>query len=131
MAYQLEFEIVVQSEHLDELNHVNNVVYLQWAQDIAERHWKSLADEGLQSKYRWVVIRHEIDYKLPCKLKDVLRIKTKVAEDIHGPKWGRYINIYNGQKLAVSVFSLWCLIDAFSGRPLRISDELESLLREN
>ena len=38
----LEKEILVSKNDLDDLNHVNNVVYIQWIQAIAKKHWKSL-----------------------------------------------------------------------------------------
>ena len=44
------------------MNHVNNVVYLQWVNDISEKHWNWLASPELRAKYFWVVLRHEIDY---------------------------------------------------------------------
>ena len=37
-----EQKIRVTAAHLDELQHVNNVQYLQWVQDIAGAHWQSL-----------------------------------------------------------------------------------------
>ena len=33
-------------EHIDELGHVNNAVWLQWVQDIATAHWSAVADAG-------------------------------------------------------------------------------------
>ena len=35
-------EIIVLKKHLDDLNHVNNVQYLYWAQEIAKSHWAFL-----------------------------------------------------------------------------------------
>ena len=32
----------VLKEEIDELNHVNNIVYLQWIQDVAYKHWNVL-----------------------------------------------------------------------------------------
>jgi acyl-CoA thioester hydrolase len=30
-------------QHIDELGHVNNAVWLQWVQDIAVAHWEAVA----------------------------------------------------------------------------------------
>ena len=30
-------------EHIDELGHVNNTVWVQWIQDIATAHWQAVA----------------------------------------------------------------------------------------
>jgi acyl-CoA thioester hydrolase len=47
-------DIIVKQADLDELNHVNNVVYLQWVQDVAAAHWRSLASPEILDKYFWV-----------------------------------------------------------------------------
>lgn len=127
MPYQYEIPIKIKKDHLDELNHVNNVVYLQWAQDIAKKHWMSKAPESVQKNNKWVVIRHEINYRRPCYENDPVLVKTKVANDISGPKWGRHVHIFNGESIAAEVFSIWCQIDAQSGRPLRISKEIANV----
>ncbi|MDO9039698.1 MAG: thioesterase, partial [Lutibacter sp.] len=31
--------LIVKQNDLDALNHVNNVTYLQWVQNVAEKHW--------------------------------------------------------------------------------------------
>ena len=36
-----ELQIIVPPSAIDEMNHVNNVVYLQWIQDVAKKHWES------------------------------------------------------------------------------------------
>lgn len=35
-------ERTVLPEHLDTLNHVNNVQYLYWVQEAAQAHWEAL-----------------------------------------------------------------------------------------
>jgi acyl-CoA thioester hydrolase len=42
---------------------VNNVVYLQWVQDVAEQHWNESTDSALREKLAWVVVNHFIEYK--------------------------------------------------------------------
>ena len=41
-------------EHIDELGHVNNAVWVQWIQQVAVAHWESLADPIHQDAYFWV-----------------------------------------------------------------------------
>ena len=72
--------VIVVETDIDELNHVNNVVYLQYAQDIATAHWESVASPELQEKVIWVARRHEIDYLKQALLGDKLVIKTRVGE---------------------------------------------------
>ncbi len=53
----------VEAADIEEMDHVNNTVYLRWVQDAATAHWRSIAsDEEFQS-IQWVVLRHEIDYR--------------------------------------------------------------------
>ena len=43
-----EMEIRVTKDDLDELQHVNNVRYVQWIQDIAKVYWKNRAEKEFQ-----------------------------------------------------------------------------------
>ena len=71
----------VKKGDIDVLNHVNNVVYLQWVNDIAEKHWEILSNEEINKKYFWVAIRHEIDY-----LQQAFLINKVNRTDIQGKK---------------------------------------------
>jgi acyl-CoA thioester hydrolase len=123
-----ELEIEVKPEHIDELHHVNNVVYLQWIQDVAKAHWEKLAPEEMTSKYIWMVLRHEIDYTGQAVLGDILIAKTWV-EWSEGVKSERHVEIRNkeSQKIMVKGKTLWCLLDAQSKRPNRIGDDIKSI----
>ena len=57
-----ELAVTARPEHIDELGHVNNAVWVQWIQEVALAHWYSVADPAHQDDYIWVVVRHEIDY---------------------------------------------------------------------
>src|SRR2546430_5186556 len=62
---------------IDEQNHVNNTVYLRWVQDVATAHWKSRASAEAQRAVGWIVLRHEIDYKIPAGLGDEIVLRTR------------------------------------------------------
>ncbi len=53
----------VSAADIDAQNHVNNVAYVKWIQDVAVAHWFSVTDEKMREKHTWIVLRHEIDYK--------------------------------------------------------------------
>ena len=53
---------------IDDNGHVNNVVYLRWAQDMGIAHWRSLAPPDAQATWAWIALRHEIDYRRELKL---------------------------------------------------------------
>ena len=54
---------VAEPQHIDELGHVNNTVWVQWIQDMATAHWGAVARAEDRAAYFWVVVRHEIDYR--------------------------------------------------------------------
>lgn len=121
-----QVDIVVRPGDIDDLGHVNNVVYVQWAQEVASRHWQSAAPTELQAKYLWVVLRHEIDYKHPAFLNEEIKALTWVAE-YSGPKSIRFIRFLRGEKTICEVKTTWCLLDAQQMRPTRITDQLASI----
>ena len=116
------------SEEIDELNHVNNVVYVQWVQDIAKLHWAELVENNPQENdLIWVVLRHEIDYKNQAMLDDVVTLKTWVGETA-GVKSVRHVEIYKDDKILVKAKTTWCLLDAKTFRPTRITENIYNLL---
>jgi acyl-CoA thioester hydrolase len=120
-----ETEISVPESAIDNLNHVNNVVYLQWVQDVAEHHWNKSTDAALREKLAWVVVNHFIEYKAPAFEKDILTLKTWV-ENYSGVTSERHTEIFRkaDQKLLVKAKTIWCLLDNNTGKPMRITNEL-------
>ena len=118
--------IIVAKEHLDELNHVNNVVYLQWVQDIAKAHWFSLAKEPFTNDHFWVVVRHELDYKKQAFLADEITVTTFV-ESFKGPFSVRCVEFRKEDDLLVKTKSTWCLIGRKTEKPKRVPEEIQEL----
>ncbi|MFN3841178.1 MAG: acyl-CoA thioesterase [Cyclobacteriaceae bacterium] len=118
-------EITVKAGHLDALNHVNNVVYVQWVQDVASLHWDAIASSEIKNKYSWVVLKHEIEYLSPALLKDILVVKTWV-EKSEGARSERHVEFYNKKtnKLLVRAKTSWCLLDASTMKPRRIEQDI-------
>jgi len=71
-----ELSLAIRPEDIDELNHVNNVVYLRWVQDVATAHWRVLATPAEQKEVAWVAVRHEIDYLRPAVPGDAIIART-------------------------------------------------------
>jgi acyl-CoA thioester hydrolase len=126
VSYQYSFK--VEQEHIDELNHVNNVVYLQWVNNISEQHWNLLATEEIKHKYLWVVLRHELDYLNQAFLGDEITLLTWVGESI-GVKSVRHVQVYKGKTILLRARSTWCLLEQKTLRPTRIKEDILSLLR--
>jgi acyl-CoA thioester hydrolase len=120
-----EVDITVPPTAIDNLKHVNNVVYLQWVQDVAEQHWNTSTDAALRKKIAWVVINHFIEYKTPAFENEVLTLKTWV-EKYSGVSSERHTEILRkaDNKLLVKAKTLWCMIDNATGKPMRITEEL-------
>ena len=58
-------DLQVQSEHIDELGHANNAVYVTWLERCAWQHSQSLGlgiDDYRRLDRAMAVLRHEIDY---------------------------------------------------------------------
>ena len=120
----------VTKEEIDNLNHVNNVVYVQWIQDIAGKHWQDLIKDQAKQHYIWVVIRHEIDYLKSAKLEDNITLKTWVGES-KGLKSIRYVEIFRNQDLLAKAKTTWCMLDTKTHRPLRITEDVLKILNSS
>lgn len=121
--------IHVAPDDIDEMGHVNNVVYVRWVQDVAAAHWDSVASAELKSRYSWVVLRHEIDYRNPAYAGELIEGTTWVGE-YHGARFERFVLLTSktsGKTLAEAK-TMWCMLDAASGRPTRITPEVLEVL---
>jgi acyl-CoA thioester hydrolase len=119
----------VDAADIDELGHVNNIVYLRYAQDIAIAHWRARATPEMAADHVWVVMRHEIDYHAPLTLGDEVEVRTWVDEAPHGPTWARFIEIgkVGSEKPAAQIRSNWCLLDARTRRLKRVPPGMAAL----
>jgi len=116
---------------IDELGHVNNVVYLRWVQEIAVAHWRAAAPAELQAEVVWVVLRHEIDYKRPARAGDQVVGRTWVG-DATGSRFERFTEFARaaGDEVLAQARSVWCPLNARTGRPRRIDPALHDYFSE-
>ncbi len=117
----------VTPKDLDNLNHVNNIVYVQWIQDISKEHWQATVKENTDD-YVWVVRRHDITYYDAAKLNDQVEITTAITKT-RGPISYREVVMKDRttKKLLVKAMTEWCLLDPHSFKPIRISDTIKNL----
>ncbi len=115
-------------EHIDELGHVNNAVYLIWAQDAGTVHWRAVATEEMQRDLVWVALRHEIDYRDQVVEGETVEIRTWLGR-VSGPRFIRHIDIRKpgAKRFSAKVETDWCLIDAKTRKPKRVSQEILDL----
>lgn len=114
-------------EEIDELNHVNNIEYLKWIQDVAYKHWNVLTQDNPQTDYVWYTIRHEIDYLQQAVLGDEIIIKTWVGET-KGVKSIRHVEIFRADKLLAKSQTTYCLLNTKTKRPTRITENVLNIL---
>jgi acyl-CoA thioester hydrolase len=125
-TYSEVFDVV--PSDLDDLNHVNNIRYVEWIQDISKKHWTHVTDEIIQKSLIWVVRNHNITYHKSALLGDTILINTYI-ESNQGPISTRVVEIKNKKtdELLVKAVTEWCLLDAKTFRPKRVPEEIQSL----
>ena len=121
------FEITfrVASGDIDDLGHVNNLVYVRWVQDVAKAHWRSAARPEDQAALAWVVVRHEIDYLHPAVEGDEITARTWV-ETWKGATSDRRTEIERRSDgtLLARARTVWGALDVHSWRPKRLPEGL-------
>jgi acyl-CoA thioester hydrolase len=120
-----ELAIQIQPSDIDELGHVNNVVYLRWVQDVAVAHWRAAATAAQQAAVLWVVVRHEIDYKHPARQEDGIVARTWVGAATRST-FERHTEILRAsdRRLLARTLTLWCPIDPQTLRPMAVGDDV-------
>ena len=122
-----DLHLVVAPGDIDELGHVNNVIYLGWVQDAAIAHWSAAATVEQQAEVAWVALRHEIDYKHPAMPGDAIIARTWVGT-AEANKFERHTEILRAadHKVLARARTVWCPINRATGRLTRVSDEVRA-----
>lgn len=112
-------------QHIDELGHVNNAVWVQWIQDLATAHWEAAAREQDRAAFYWVVVRHEIDYRGNIGIGDEVLGATWIEGPPQGATSLRCVQFTNkAGKVLVSARTTWAMLDKASGRLARVRAEV-------
>lgn len=118
------WHLTVSPADIDELDHVSNVVYLQWALEAARRH--SDARGWDPAAYRragatWVVRRHEIDYLRAARVGDAVRVTTWVESWKRVSCVRRTELVHPGDGgVLVRVATTWAFVAFEGGRPTAV-----------
>ncbi|MDC6364926.1 MULTISPECIES: thioesterase family protein [Flavobacteriaceae] len=125
-SYTEVFDVV--PTDLDELDHVNNIRYVEWIQEISKKHWFKVTTEEIRKEMIWVVKKHTISYHKSAVLGDSIKINTYIKET-KGPLSIRIVEIKNNKTEAVLVNACteWCLLDAQTFRPKRVPESVQKL----
>jgi len=124
--YSEVFDVI--PNDLDDLNHVNNIRYVEWIQDISKKHWTQVAPEDIQQSMIWVVRNHNITYHKSAVLGNTINISTYIRSN-NGPISTRIVEIKNNNtdELLVKAITEWCLLDSKTFRPKRVPKEIQAL----
>ena len=107
---------------IDENGHVNNVVYVQWMQDIAVEHYASIGGIRAQGPdATWVVREHKIEYLLPAFLGEEIEIRTWVENirKVRSLRKYEFVRKADG-KVLVKGETDWVFVDTRTGSPRAI-----------
>lgn len=125
MSQFFEQEIIVQAHHLDELGHVNNVVYVQWMQHIALQHSEalglSLADYQ-RLNHAMVASEHHVKYRKACLLDDRIILRTWLG-DLNAFSSVRHYIFYRpkDKSIVFQANTLWVCVEISTNKLKRLS----------
>jgi acyl-CoA thioester hydrolase len=122
-ATTFHFPIGILPADIDHMGHVNNSVYLKWVQDAVVRYWESLAPPEAVARHLWVALSHEIKYRRPAFLDDVV-VADVIANKVEGARAFFTTVIKRGEDVVAEVTSSWCCLDAVTKRPARLARDI-------
>jgi len=117
----------VRSYELDSNGHVNNAVYLAYAEEVAVLHAEALGFGRAWTTEQggaWVVRKHQIVYHQPALYGDELELTTTLVS-MRGARAirGTSITRPDGTRLA-DITTEWVWVRAGDGRPTRVPTTL-------
>jgi len=112
-------------EAIDTNGHVNNVVYVQWMQDVAVRHADAAGCTDLTQRIgaTWVARSHKIEYLSPAFAGDEIEASTWVASfrKVRSLRRYRFVRTSDNVTLAQGETD-WVFVDHATGRPRSIPE---------
>ncbi len=123
--------ILIPPAAIDENGHVNNVVYVQWMQDLAVEHYASIGGIEVQGPdATWVVRKHSIEYFLPAFEGEEIEARTWVEDlrKVRSLRMYEFVRKSDG-KVLVKGETDWVFMDAKTGRPRAIPSEVGAIFK--
>ena len=119
---------LVRSYELDQYGHVNNAVYLNYAEALTVEHAEA---SGYGREWTeahggaWVVRRHEVEYLRPAVMGDELdlTVRVELVRGVRGVRRTIITRASDGAPIA-TVLSQWVWVRRSDGRPARVPAEL-------
>ena len=124
------YEFTVPDEAVDENGHVNNVIYVQWMQDAAVRHYEAMGGRQLTLDLgaTWVVRSHRIEYLSPAYSGERLKVLTWVVNmrRVRSLRRYRFLRAADDQ-LLVHGETDWVFVDVKTGHLRAIPPQVTAL----
>jgi acyl-CoA thioester hydrolase len=117
------YNVEIDPSDIDFMGHVNNASYLKWVQAAVINHWQRFAPAEAVAEHLWVALKHEITYRKPTFLDDVV-IATVLLEKVQGARAFYETIIRRGEEVLAEVKSSWCCLDAETLRPARVARDV-------
>ncbi len=120
---------VIPNDVIDENGHVNNVVYVQWMQDIAVEHYTAIGGIEAQGEgAAWFIRAHRIEYFLPAFAGEEIEIRTWVENIRRVRSLRKYEFVRKSdEKTLVKGETDWIFVDAKTGAPRAIPEEVSKV----
>lgn len=119
---------------IDANGHVNNVMYVSWMQDVAIAHSDRTGSTVLAQTAggTWVVREHSVEYLRPLFVDDDVELRTWIedAQAVRSTRRYEFKHVDSG-KLVARGRTTWVFVDAVSGRPRTIPDEVLEAFRSS
>ncbi len=125
MSSIFDLNLQVQAEHIDQLGHVNNVVYMHWMQDVATAHIDALGlglKEYIELKHAMVAVEHHVQYRKAAFEADEIILRTWF-DDINALYSSRQYVFYRPKDNSILFVAQtkWACVEIETGRPKRMS----------
>jgi len=121
------YEFVVPGEAIDGNGHVNNVVYIQWMQDIAIRHSDACGGTAAMAgiQYTWVARSHSIEYLRPAFEGERIEVRTWVVNlrRVRSLRRTEFVRLPDRQLIAKGETD-WVFVNELTGRPSAIPESV-------
>ena len=114
----------------DQNGHVNNVMYVQWMQEVATWHSAAVGctfESCQQLNAAWVVRAHQIEYLRPAFAGQELEILTWVCnlKRTRSTRRYRFVRV-SDQTLLARAETDWVFMNTESGRPMSIPTQISN-----
>jgi acyl-CoA thioester hydrolase len=125
MSERFRKTFTAKAEHIDEMGHVNNAVWVQWIQDMATAHWDAVAAPEHARDFIWLVVRHEIDYRGNIDAGESVTGETWIPGEPRGATSLRRVDFTDAAgKVIVSASTTWAMLDRQTQRLVRVRPEV-------